>query len=209
MLSSWRRPWQEKTTASRENIWKEIVFNQECIRVTQPGVYFMAPVGELSFLLNTWRVRLICTTHSNFTILFSFLDPNSKEEENSLDTSPDEAYPLRCGVVRYNPLIQRCCYGRIILKSILCKPPRCGSQFYNPLSQKCCFGRAISKLALCRPKCGRVYYNPLTQKCCFGRPISKYARCLRPKCGRVYYNPQTQRCCYGRILVKYAVCRRG
>ena len=145
----------------------------------------MAPVGEpLLFVFSFEYLKSTAGLHntfSNFSILFSFLDPNSKEEENSLDTNPDEAYPLRCGVVRYNPLIQRCCYGRIILKSILCKPPRCGSQFYNPLSQKCCFGR----------------------------PISKYARCVRPKCGRVYYNPLTQKCCYGRILIKYAVCRRG
>ena len=45
-------------------------------------------------------------------LYFRFSESSQEDNENFLENIPQEAIPLRCGFLRYNPSLQKCCHGR-------------------------------------------------------------------------------------------------
>lgn len=104
----------------------------------------------------------------------------------------------RCRRRLYVTHTQKCCYGRILPKSVTCLAPRrflCGEVRFKPRTHLCCSHTLIRKS------------KPV--QCCRGEVIPKKVPCLRIKftCSGKPYYPEKHKCCSGRLIPKFPSAR--
>ncbi|KAL9980458.1 hypothetical protein ACROYT_G009056 [Oculina patagonica] len=94
-----------------------------------------------------------------------------------------------------DPLLQTCCAGRIVRKSMVpffCHPSYgCNCFWFDTNRQKCCYGKNKLGCKDVQPVCGLVRYNASTHACCDGR--------------YVYYF-SSNKCCHRSVMSRSRTC---